>query len=323
MARWAPRAACHTNMPTQADSPHTDPDVPLIAICIPTYRRNDLLHACLRSIAALERPAQHNLWVIVVDNEAAGGAKAVVDELRGAFPFPLHYSVEPRRGLSSVRNRLLETALGMRAEWIAFIDDDERAEPQWLVNHLAALCTARARVATGPVIETDANNAVLAWGKSRKSGSEPRYVSCNNVLLSQSLVAEQGLRFDRQFDFIGGEDFDFFDQSRRLGNCHVWVAEARVLETIPPERLTWGYLFTRHFSGAVNSVARYRKLHGAPRAWFHFSFKAAGKLAGALISLLAAVLAARRRNAREAVKKSANGIGYLVGLLNIKVERYR
>lgn len=311
------------SMPPQADSVHDERRRPLIAVCIPTYRRNDLLRSCLDAAASLACPAGFDVTILVCDNDEGGGARAVVDDLRRRSHYAVHYRVEPRRGLASVRNRLLDDAIALGADWVAFVDDDERPGHGWLVSHLDNLRQRGAQVATGPVLSADRDERPIAPGKRRETGTEPRYVACNNVVFDSRLAVGQRLRFDPRFDFIGGEDFEFFDRSRRLGNRHVWVAEAPVYETIPPDRLTWGYLFKRHFSGAVNSIVRYRKLHSAPRAWIHYTLKAAGKLAGALFCLLAALFVARGDNVRAAWKKLANGTGYFAGLLNIRLERYR
>ena len=156
----------------------------------------------------------------------------------------------------------------------------------------------------------------------RETGSVPRHVACNNVVFSTRLAAVQGLRFDPRFDFLGGEDFDFFDASSRSGNLHVWTAEAVVYETVPPERATARYLFLRHFSGAINSVVRYRKERSAPRAWLHFGIKSLGKLAGACAALLCWPFRGRAA-LHEFVKRLANAAGYLSALANVRIERYR
>lgn len=295
-----------------------------VAICIPTFQRNDLLRDCLASIAHLRLPPFTPCEVIVADNDAGGGARTVCDEQRVALSCPLHYVVEPRRGLVHIRNRLLEEAARRDAGWIAFIDDDELADAHWLERHLDALGRFAADVASGPAIQGGPDTAPEARLPSRgPTGSTPRHVACNNVVFSMRLVREQQLRFDPRFNFIGGEDFDFFDRSQRFGNRHVWVADALVFEPVRPERATWRYLFWRHFSGAINSVVRFRKDRGGARAWPHFILKAAGKILGALFSLLCACLYAHRRHAEDAVKRIANGLGYLCGLCNFIVERYR
>ena len=143
------------------------------------------------------------------------------------------------------------------------------------------------------------------------------------MLFKSRLVKEQGLRFDRRYDFIGGEDHDFFERSARHGNRHVWVAEAVVFETIPAERQTWQYLVYRHFTSANNNVVKYRARHGRLYCWCYFMLKGAGKLPGGLIQLTLAGLLLNRERAKKGLAKIAAATGYVSGLLNIIVERYR
>lgn len=297
--------------------------LPVIALCVPTFRRNDLLRDCLASLSALRIPAGSRIVQIVADNDADAGARRVCGELGGKLPWPVQYVVEPRRGLAAVRNRLLEEALRHGAEWIAFLDDDERPDPAWLERHLDSLRRFNAAVSTGPVVQPETPGSAERLARSgRETGAVPRHVACNNVVFHAKLAADQGLRFDPRFDFLGGEDFDFFDASARAGNAHVWNAEALVYETVPPERATSRYLFLRHFSGAINSVVRYRKEHSAASAWLHFGLKSIGKLFGACVALLSWPVRGRVA-LHESVKRAANAAGYLSALANVRVERYR
>jgi glycosyltransferase involved in cell wall biosynthesis len=295
-----------------------------IVVCVPTFRRNDMLRDCLAGIGRLTVPDGCRVEVVVADNDPDGGARGVVDAARSLVPFPLHYCREPERGVASIRNRLVDEALRLEADWLALLDDDEVPEPAWLVEHARALARFGAHVSSGPALPAGGPDAAAAQKVLRReTGSTPRHVATNNVVFRRVLVAEQGLRFDTRFNLIGGVDFDFFDRSRALGNVHVWVAEARVWETIPPERATWRYLFYRHYSGAINAVARFRKQHSGARAWLHFGIKAAGKLFGALWALLSACVHAPRENLRAAVKRLANAAGYVAALCGLNAERYR
>ena len=291
-----------------------------LAICIPTLRRPGLLRSCLESIARLEPPGDYLLSTIVVDNDSNQSAAEVCKDLSAGFPFPLHYFLHPKRGLSEVRNRLLDEAIKLNAELIAFIDDDEQPEPGWLKQHCQHLTEYKADVCSGPVRQVGAK---AEQEKQGQSGSRPRHISTNNVVFKSSLVSRQGLQFDPYFNFIGGEDFDFFERSRDLGNHHIWVAEALVLETVVEQRDSLRYLFYRHYSGGINNVLRYRRRQPAWKAWIRYLPKFVGKCIGALVCIVLAVLSASRSQLHKATKKLASGLGYLAGLLNIVVERYR
>ena len=294
----------------------------LIVICVPTYKRNTLLRACLSAIGGLECPCNYKIEMLVVDNDDNESAKSLSSEMAASFACPLHYFVHPERGLSSVRNRLLEEAIKLRADIIAFIDDDEQPDKAWLVQHMENMTKYGADVCSGPVRPIGAKQYVPEK-KEKITGSTPRYVSTNNVVFKSSLATTQGLCFDPFFNFIGGEDFDFFERSKKQNNVHIWVEEALVLETIPVERNNLRYLFYRHFTGGINNVMRFKRTKPAWRVWGRFMPKFAGKLVVAVFYCVFSCIRLNRVLFASAVKKFASGLGYLAGLLNIVVERYR
>ena len=291
-----------------------------LAICIPTFRRPRLLRACLESIATLEPPETYLINTIVVDNDVNATAKEICEEVSPGFLFALHYFVHSERGLSEVRNRLLDEAIRLNAGLIAFIDDDEQAGPGWLRQHCHYMAQFKADVCSGPVRQVGIN---AEEEKRAQTGSRPRHVSTNNVVFRASLVSRQGLRFDPYFNFIGGEDFDFFERSNDIGNQHIWVDEALVLEAVTEQRESLAYLFYRHYSGGINNVLRYRRRQPTWKAWSRFLPKFIGKCLGAFVCLILAILTVNRTQLHKATKKIASGLGYLAGLLNIVVERYR
>ncbi len=292
-----------------------------IVVCIPTCRRLQLLQDCLTSISRVRVPAGAKISVLVVDNDGTGSARSLVQEVSATYPFSTHYFIEAERGLASVRNRLVKEAMALGADYLAFIDDDEQASEEWLSRHIDLLETQRADVSCGPVRPVGAS-LVVQGKKPHPTGSVPRHVSANNVVISSRLVSLQGLEFDTFYNFIGGEDFDFFERSRDLGNRHLWCEEAFVEETITAERDNFSYLFYRHYTGGINAVKRSRKKRSTIGACLRFIPKAIGKLLGALVYFLLSLLGLRKIPLAIATKKLASGIGYIAGLLNVNAARY-
>lgn len=84
------------------------------------------LRRCLRSLVSQDHP---DFSVLVVDNAPQTTAtRHVADEL--ADELDLRYVLEPRPGLSRARNTAL--AQNLRGEIVAWLDDDEVADPLWL-----------------------------------------------------------------------------------------------------------------------------------------------------------------------------------------------
>src|SRR5438309_4254332 len=117
-----------------------------VTVCIATYRRAERLTAVLEDLTRQTRLPDE---VVIVDNDAAGSAQPVVEQrLRESAPFPVRYAVQPVKNISLTRNRTVELAGG---EWLAFIDDDERAPPAWLGQLLEAAARNAADGVLGPV----------------------------------------------------------------------------------------------------------------------------------------------------------------------------
>ena len=59
------------------------------------------------------------------------------------------------------------------------------------------------------------------------------------------------------------------------------------------------------------------------QAWLHFTLKIIGKIGGALITFILYIATFKNSRLEKCIIKLASALGYLSGLLNIVVERYR
>jgi len=297
----------------------------IIAICVATYNRPQLLTSCLESISKIDVPEHHKTIVIIVDNDKEKSAEIAFNMSAQNINLETHYYVEPDRGICSARNCLLDKALLNNASYIAFMDDDEQAHKKWLVNLMAGIKKYNCDVVVGPAIPFKGTSAPDTFTKDPKhpSGSKPRNISTANVLFNTRLVTDLNLRFDRYFDFIGCEDHDYFDRAKKLNASAAWVDDAATFEAITPERNTKRYLMFRHFTGGINVVMRFRRHHSLIHAWFRYLPKSIGKIIGAIYTLTVAVFVSHSTNFDKSIVKFSNGAGYLFGLMNIVFERYR
>lgn len=102
---------------------------PLFSVVISTRDRAPQLAGCLKKLAGQDYP---DFEVIVVDNApTTDEVQAVVAEA----PLDCRYVREDRPGLSWARNAGVAAAHG---DLIAFLDDDEVADPYWLAELLRA-----------------------------------------------------------------------------------------------------------------------------------------------------------------------------------------
>lgn len=297
----------------------------IIAICIATYKRPELLSNCLTSIGKINIPTGCTPIIIVVDNDENRSAEESFNNTTKNIVIPSHYYVEPDRGICAARNCLLEKAMLHGAAYIAFVDDDELTHHQWLLNLVRGLENYDCDIVAAPVLPINEFEAPETFIKDpkRPDGSTPRNIPAGNVIFSERLVNELGLRFDRYFDFIGCEDFDFFDRAIKNNMKSIWVDDAIIFETILPERNTRRYLIYRHFTGGINVVMRYRRHHSLLFAWCRYFPKAIGKFISATFCLIKAVFIYHSENFNKSLIKFSNGVGYISGLTNLIIERYR
>jgi succinoglycan biosynthesis protein ExoM len=224
-----------------------------IAVCIATFRRPDRLDALLDDLIRQNRPPDS---VVVVDNDAAGSARAVVQawQHRGA-PFPLRYEIQPVRNISLTRNRTVALA---GADWLAFVDDDERAPPEWLERLMGAADRWQADGVLGPVLPVLPPNApawiqighFYDWVRMDTGRVVPRNrLRFGNALLRARRVNELHVPFDPAYGLTGGEDGDLLARLAQRGARIVWCDEAVVHEPIETARLSLRWLVLRSLRG--------------------------------------------------------------------------
>lgn len=224
-----------------------------ISVCIATYRRLDRLEVLLKDLAnQLLLPSE----VVVVDNDAAGSARPVVERFRQMnASFPIQYEVQPVKNISLTRNRTVELT---QHEWLAFVDDDERAPDFWLERLEAAARDYAADGVLGPVDPVVPDDAPAWIRRGRfydfprmKSGSvvPPNRLRFGNLLLRAASVKKLEVMFDPAYGLTGGEDGDLLSRMTLDGARIVWCDEALVHEPIEKSRLNLTWLLRRAMRG--------------------------------------------------------------------------
>jgi glycosyltransferase involved in cell wall biosynthesis len=239
-----------------------------IGVCITTFNRPNGLGSALAGLASMTLPADlsEGLGVYVIDNSADGNARAVVDQTRQSFPWPLHFIHEPRKGVAQARNKALDVTTGR--DFIAFIDDDEIPAPDWLCRLVDLQKKFDADVVSGPVLP-HFDKPPMRWLVAGRFFEPVRYANgtrmdisyTGNVLFRRSLVIRTGIRFSEALGEIGGEDVDFFDRLRRAGADIRYCNDAIVRETIPPDRATLKWLLRRWFRTGNSEAILYMDRH--------------------------------------------------------------
>jgi succinoglycan biosynthesis protein ExoM len=220
-----------------------------IDICICTFRRPSII-GTLESIAGQVLPDGVSLRIIVVDNDTVPSARDSVEQSARDLGLVLLYRHAPARNISIARNACLDAA---DAPLVAFIDDDERATPNWIAQLLARFRHGGCDVVFGPVKPAYRDTAP-AWMKTaemhairpvvRAGGAiDTGYTS--NVMIRTAAIAQH--RFDLRLGRCGGEDTVFFNQLYHSGAVLVFNQDAIVTEDVPEARTSLGWMLRRAF----------------------------------------------------------------------------
>jgi succinoglycan biosynthesis protein ExoM len=220
-----------------------------IDVCICTYRRPQSLSRLLQKLARQETTGLFEYSLIVVDNDQAGSARAVVRAFQDRFPIPIVYRVEPEQSIARARNRAVETSQG---DLLAFLDDDEFPVNDWLLTLFIVLMDRRVDGVLGPVKpHFDADPP--PWLQRGRFHERPCYPTgflidgamgrTGNVLLKRDLFPPGEPAF--RPEFVTGEDKDFFRRKIAEGRVFIWCAEAVAYETVPPARWTRKFILRR------------------------------------------------------------------------------
>lgn len=223
---------------------------------------------------ARQRPPRGGLGVLVVENAEAPLSEPVVEAFRERTGLPVWYVLEPEPGYASVRNRILTEAEAIGAPFLAMLDDDEVAAPDWIEKMLSEMRRRDLDFAGGPNLveaeeaELDSQaRAVLERFQSahadlnhaRLEGARaggPIEIYTNNWCIRLSALQASGLRFDPRLNRTGGEDTHFSRCAMEAGLVMGWVGAAVTTDVWPTARLQPAYLFRRQFgiwSNGVNS----------------------------------------------------------------------
>lgn len=231
-----------------------------IAVCICTYKRQDLLGTLLHR---LEKQVTDDLFeysMVIVDNDRNESAKIVVDSFRKNSRLDILYCCEPEQNIAMARNKAVEITGG---DFIAFIDDDEIPTDRWLLTLYATCKKWNADGVLAPVcprFDTDPPEWVIKGRfferPSHETGSVLKWQNTRtgNALIRRKVFDDKGSRFDRKF--LTGEDRDFFRRMIGEGYVFIWCNEAPVYENIPPLRWQKSFMMKRAlFRGKI--AARY------------------------------------------------------------------
>lgn len=310
------------------------PQAQSVVIGVCTSQRPVMLAACLASLAVQRLPADVSARIIVVHNGDECSRKvsqAAFTSFEQVSGIPAIFRHSPRRGIAIARNVVLTEAMALNAGWVAFIDDDETAEPDWLAGLMAP------RYRTTPVLmgtrrwQYPSSPPFWMLPDPEDDGFENQPLptaSTFNVRFSTELI-RAGLRFDEALGFMGGEDTDFFAMARAKGFDIRRTMTAVTHERAHPERLTYAGQVYRAYWHSASRLRRIAMLEGRRRAILSRALSVPANVVYGVCELAASPLfivggrGAFKRRAVAGGKKIAKAIGWAAAMVGYLPRPYR
>ena len=314
-------------LPNNKDSANQSTNLAKVSICVATYKRPNLLRdllVSLNSLTFIQSPTPV-IEVIVVDNDSASSAEATVEQIKSSFQWPLKYFVESNQGVTYARNRCVQEA-SKDSDFIAMLDDDEVATPQWLDELLINQQKSSAEIVTGPSLAVyKENQQVPNWIKVGGFYSFPRYETgrrmdtafTNNVMFSTKLLEnlkEGETLFDNRFAQNGAEDAYLFSCLNKQGYKIIWANDAVLYEPVDDKRLSLNWILKRGFwSWSVHSFIE-AELYPSPKIQAIRTIKGLGLIFIGIVTIGPSLFLGRAKVA-WALLRVSRGLGTLSGLL--------
>ncbi|MFN4009578.1 MAG: glycosyltransferase [Pannonibacter sp.] len=300
-----------------------------IMIGIATCKRPEMLKKALLSLEG--QTIKADITVLVADNDAEGraGILAASQLAQDGYRFPVAAFVVEERGISQVRNALVESAFVQgSADVLVFMDDDQWAEPGWLQALISMQAATDADV-VGSAVLPEFEGPVPTWAQDcqvfcRRSDSHGRVgvvYGTGGTLLSRNVMKTMSIPFfNVAFSLSGGEDAEFFKRLMAEGGRFARAADAIIYEVYPTARVNLRWAMRRSFRTGVSDT-RINLLHqGRARVLSREAVLIPAAFLATPFKLLLAIGRAGRQV--DALCKAARACGKIAGLAGSRYREY-
>lgn len=221
-----------------------------VSACVITFNREAMLRKAIASLLGQETEPGFAYEIVIVDNASTDATERTVQEVSREAKVPIRYVLETEKGIAPSRNRAVREAAG---RWIAFMDDDEYASPDWLKSLYRVAVEKGADCVGGSVRLDLSSEQLLRLGPVCRSligevpySGEPTLESgkvtpsTGNILISRAAFDVIGY-FETKMT-LGGSDGDFVHRLRS-GGLKSWTAPGAVTyHSVPQYRMEDDYL---------------------------------------------------------------------------------
>ena len=292
----------------------------IIAIC--TYKRVVELERLLTNLLMLNYPKNIKTEILVIDNDLSKSAERIVKNYNNLLN--IEYFTEKNKGLSNVRNKALHVAISKKATHLAFIDDDEIADKNWLINHIEFYDNfENIYISSGPTYKRFdknypdyiVNNKIFKTISRKELGKYKKTCASGNVFFPLDIVQKNNIYFNEKYNFSGSEDTDFFSRLSEVGYNIGWNYNAVNFEIVCSERANIQYILKRAFHNG-HSVSKVKFLNNKTRhrKYFYITEKIVTVFFNLIIVIL--IIPFGLTKTVNAITRAVNNFGKLLGALN-------
>ncbi|WP_299487753.1 glycosyltransferase [Acaryochloris sp. IP29b_bin.137] len=309
-----------------------------ISAIICTFNRADHLRKSLKSLA--EQTLVTELYeILVIDNCSTDETKKVVTAELVNIP-NLHYIYEPKLGLSQARNTGWQHAKG---KYIAYLDDDAIANPQWLEDVCKAFEEIQPQPGcvggkTEPIWESTkplwlpdeflSYLTIVDWSDKPIFLENNQFIAGANMAILRSLLVELGgftLDLGRKGkSLLSCEEILLRDQIRDKGYGIYYDPDIFVKHFIPSSRLTQSWFTQRLYWQGVSRANLFDIQVSSSK--FRLIKSVMGRLLELIKSPMEVLYLWMPTDKPERFKQKCNAlwkIGYMSGLTSILFSRAR
>ena len=238
-----------------------------LVICICTYKRNESLEKCLKSLKKLNNTKKIKIIILIIDNTTNYESFNLIKKIKKNFVYKIKQINEKKRGVVHARNKALKKLKDLNPQYVSFIDDDCTVNRFWLINILKIIKKIKADVITGPQIYFKSKkkiNYTKYFEKKYDSNiKRVKWAATNNVFFLYSIIKKQKLFFDKFLNKFGmGEDQLFFSKLNQKGYKIYWCKNIKVYEKNHNHRFNIHWLIKRSFRLGVLGHYIDNELHG-------------------------------------------------------------
>lgn len=294
----------------------------VIAVC--TLNRPKGLRLLLNELRTqIEKIPESRIQIAVIDNSVDQNATWIMSEYKDFSN--LQYMHCPEPGLVHARNAAFDFAKSQSSP-LAFIDDDEIPNENWLKTALENNQAYPEDILAGPVIPLFSGHIapeadIEFWDRPQFEDNSilKKPVGDGNIIYPLLLV-QGNIRYSLDFNLSGGQDTEFLLNSLDSGFKTRYFLGLKVRETVPIERQTVDYLMDRAFHSACSWV-RVKKSRGSRTFGFVPSIVKRSLLAGWYFLLF--LITKSKTNYVKALLNRSTIKGTIFGLGSVEIDRYQ